>query len=189
MLKFKPFNAPKEFKFVDPDTGFQYKAQRREALVKHIISYRIQNRLPPIEFLDAVLENYWCGLYENSGACKEVPLKRGILETIKGGIKLLTQYAYNKYAPQVEADRRSDICIKCKYNVFPDKKGFIKWGDMVAAQTVGERRSKNHTKLGNCEVCTCLLKAKVFYEGTLDVPPDQLKKMREVNCWQPALVK
>jgi len=188
-MRFKPFHAPKEFKFKDPDTGFEYRNQTRQGLVKHIITYRQQNRLSPIEFLDAVLENYWCGLPENGGSCREMPLKRGILETIKGGIKLLTNYAYSKYATQAEADRRSDICVSCKYNIFPDKKRFILWGDMVAQETVGSRKSKNHDKLGNCEVCSCLLKAKVFYEGKLELPEDQLVKMRGVNCWQPELTK
>lgn len=161
-------------------------------LVKHILSYRAQNGLPPIEALDRVLENYWCNLPENVGACESVEIERGWLAYIHGGIALLRQMFYRAVVDQETADRRAAQCMACPFNVFPDKVGFLKWSDDIAEQSVGSKRAKHHDKLGNCEVCSCCLKAKVWYDkknGALTFPKEQLELMAGVDCWQPKELK
>src|SRR5262245_51890783 len=121
MQKLIAFAAPARFVFVDPDTKYQYEAATKEKLVEHIKGYRQQNRLKPIEFLDIILENYWCGLPENMGKCEPVPqLKRGLLHYIEGGVALLENIAMRRMVSVQEAERRAQICSTCIYNVNPD---------------------------------------------------------------------
>lgn len=187
LFKFKPFSGPKHFCFKDPDTGFEYLETTERDLIRRIASYRAQNRLTPITHLDIVLQNYWCSLKENQGECEPCAvLKRGLLAYVRGGIALIDNLWYGAAArvSQEEADRRAKICIDCVYNVFPDKDAFVAWSDMIAEHSVGTSKSKYHDQLGNCEVCTCTLKAKVFYKGDMGLTEEQKDKMIKVGCWQ-----
>ena len=184
--KFKAFESPHSYVFTDPDTGFKYSERTKEELVKHIITYRHQNRLPEIEMLNAVLDNYWCGLPENAGKCQaNATLQRGLIPTIRGGIALLTNLMYQVFAEQSVADTRSEQCSTCPFNYFPDKGPFVAWSDNIAINTIGEKKSKMHKQLGNCKVCDCPLRSKVFYGKTLDAfPEEQVLKFKTVKCWQ-----
>ena len=91
---------------------------------------------------------------------------------------------YDSFASQKEADRRAAICAVCPHNVFPDRGNFIRWADHMAVVSVGDRKSKHHDELGNCAVCTCPLRAKVFYTGKNTLTEEQKIEMRKVNCWQ-----
>lgn len=199
MLQFKAFFAPHSYEFKDPDTGQFFKASSRAALVQRIIGYRSQNNLTPIERLDMVLENYLCSMPVHKGACKPAPpLSRGLVQYIKGGIALIQNLYYGdaNIVTQAEADRRSAICAKCPHNVFPDKDTFIKWSDEIALHSVGERRSSHHSQLGNCEVCSCPLRAKVWYTGPFKLSHAEQETMEAVSvppatassqpqkCWQ-----
>lgn len=187
-MKFRPFYGPHAFTFVDPDTKYQYNASTQAELVKKIIGYRTQNRLEPIEALDAVLENYWCYLPENKGKCKPYPLKRGFLQMFKGGIALLINYAYDKFVGQELADARAEICARCPHNIKPEKGVVNAWLDEIAVASVGDRRTKVHDELGTCEICSCPLPAKVFYGGTIDLSEDELSQMPDY-CWQPRAMR
>lgn len=184
-LKFKPFTNSKVWEFTDPDTLHKYNAKSRAELVQQIVGYREQNELPRIEYLDKVLENYLCRLPINSGSC--VPrkdLSRSMMQTIKGGVALLINYLYESFVDQATADNRAAQCIACPNNIFPDMSGFDAGADLIAQASVGDRRSIHHKNLGNCEVCTCPLRAKVWYNGTVELDLKQIKEMEKVNCWQ-----
>lgn len=186
-MKLKSFAGPKNYTFKDPDTGHTFNAPTRDALVKEIISYRLQNELPPIVHIQAVLENYWCGLPENQGSCESTKLRRGLFGYIQGGVVLLQNVFYgNKYIVEQEvADERSKQCKGCKFNSFPDKGPFIEWSDRLAEASLGSsKKSKYHDDLGNCDVCSCPLRAKVFYGGVVKIEKAQKEKYKEVNCWQ-----
>lgn len=184
-LKFLPFQGPKVFKFKDPDIKTKrYEAQSMQGLLAIIRGYREQNELPPIEYLETVVEHYLCNLPEHIGACGPMPpLKRGLLATLKGGIALISNMLYNKFVEQEVADERSAICAGCPENVFPDKGPFIAWSDDIAEQSVGSRKSKHHDELGNCGVCSCPLRPKVFYTGPYKFTDKQLKQFPDF-CWQ-----
>lgn len=184
MLKFLPFKGPVLNEFIDPDTGYHYKAKSRGDLLKHIITYRVQNKLPLLEGLNQVIDNYLCTLPENEGKCTKNVLKRGWLTTIKGGVQIIANIAYNGFAPQALADRRAETCVKCPYNSFPDKDEFTKWTDYMAENMVGDRKAALHDKLGSCSLCDCVLKGKVFYAGKVTLTEEQKSKMKDVNCWQ-----
>lgn len=195
LLRLKPFAAPKRYVFKDPDTGFNYEERTQKELIQRIVAYRAQNQLAPLERLDLVLPNYWCSLAENRGECEVCPplgkIDRGLWQYIKGGVALVETLTYPKehLVSIPDADKRAAICVNCKYNVFPDKDAFVRWSDEVAAAVLSkvlkDKRSKYHDLLGNCEVCSCTLKYKVFYKGSMGLNEDQKRKMQEVGCWQP----
>lgn len=184
-LKFNQFNSPKRYIFKDPDKANKiYEGASYEDLFKKIRGYRSQNGLPEIPYLETVVENYLCRLPEHAGSCRPIPpLKRGLIPTIKGGIALISNLMYSKFVPQEVADARSEVCAGCPYNEFPDKGKFIEWADEMAQLSVGDRKSKHHTELGNCGVCSCPLRAKVWYSGKLTFPKRQMNKFPEF-CWQ-----
>ena len=182
--KFHPFEGPAEIKFKDPDTGREFKENDKQTLVNRIRVYRAQNNLEPIEELESVLECYWCGLPENAGKCGPVTLKRGFMAYLKGGMALIKNMAYPSTVSQEEADRRASICVKCPKNVFPDKGAFLKWSDEIAYHSIGDRRSKLHDELGNCEICSCPMRAKVWHDGKIDLEPEWIEPMKSVGCWQ-----
>lgn len=184
-MKFKPFVGPKIFQFQDPDTGRPLKAETYEGLVKLIVSYRHQNGLEPIEHLNIVIDNYLCTLPCHVGDCvPRVKLKRNFTQYIKGGIALVKDILYKKRVSRAVAEKRADICIDCPHNVFPDKGAFLTWSDRQWESMVGDTKVKQHDELGNCEICSCPLRAKVWYDGDMELEEDHKKIMKEVGCWQ-----
>lgn len=111
-------------------------------------------------------------------------LNRGLAAVWKGGILLLKSLMYQTFATQEVAEARAKQCVKCPYNVFPDKTGFIKWSDKLAEKTVGSRKTSNNDNLGNCEVCSCPLRCSVWYMGEKKFTEEELEKLDEVKCWQ-----
>lgn len=184
--KFRAFSRPKRWVFKDPDTGFAYEEATEKALIQRIVNYRAQNNLSIIQQLDQVLQNYWCSLPENAGECEPCKLKRSFLAYVKGGIALLDNILYGPEArvSQAEAERRAEICIKCPFNINPDKGWFDIWADNMAQKSVGDIKTKHHAKLFNCEVCSCNLRAKVWYKGDMGLNNDQKQLMAGVGCWQ-----
>lgn len=183
--KFKAFEASVRYEFKDPDTGYFYRAGSLRDLYQQIIKYRSQNQLEPLDHLNLVVENYLCGLPENVNKCTVRELNRSIWQTVKGGIQILKNLAYKVYATQAVAEKRSKQCEGCKFNVFPDKDWKTQFGDNIAIMQVGERKTANADKLGSCEVCTCVLRSKVFFAGKLDpFTEEEVVKLKEVDCWQ-----
>lgn len=180
----KPFLAPRRPIFIDPDTGRTITAKTRPELIQKIVTYRAQNELEPIENLNLVLENYWCCLPENKPVCEEVTLKRGWLGYLKGGLTLIKTMLYNNFVPQEEADRRANICVNCPQNIKDiEKSPAIAWSDDIAEHVIGERKSKYHDELGNCRVCSCLLKAKVWYTDEPGLSKEEVSLLPSF-CWQ-----
>jgi len=182
--KFKPFHVPKSYVFIDPDTGHPYQATTKEQLFFSILAYREQNDLPPIAALDTAIENYLCNLAENCGSCEWAKLKRGWVQTLRGGVALIENlfYGKNHIVPKEEAERRALICTACPQNIFPDKSAFITWSDEIALYATGGLRTTQYDKLGNCNACTCPLNAKVWYkEASLT---EEESKLAPNYCWQ-----
>lgn len=190
MFRFPPFKAPKRWVFIDPDTKYQYEAPTKEALVERVKAYRTQNRLPDITAISVVIENYVCNLPENKGACEEVKLNRGWQTYLKGGFTLLHNVFYgdSNIVSTELATERANQCKTCKFNIFPDKGPFAAWADAQAENaTAGKSKlldPKLREELGNCEACSCNMRAKVWYGGEISLTPVEQAKMKEVNCWQ-----
>lgn len=178
----KAFEAPHSFVFIDPDTGRKFHASSRQQLVTDIIRYRVQNQLEPILHLNAVVENYWCSLPENVGKCQtSQKLERDFYSYLQGGVALFKAWLFDKFTTQEVADERAKTCLACPHNVFPDKDGFVAWSDDIASRSVGERKAKDHNEIGNCGLCGCLLKSKVWFGGEIVVDNPELYPD---YCWQ-----
>lgn len=189
MLTFDAFQSSSVWEMPDPDkpTHIHAGATRAE-LVSAIVNYRAQNGLPPLEKLNLVIDNYLCGLPCNTGKCKELVLSRGILQYIKGGLVLLQNVFYGEknMVSQEVAEKRAATCRDCVFNIFPDRDNFITWSDNIALHSTGGRRASLHDSLGNCQCCSCTLKAKVFYKGPFILSKEESDCMHSANvkCWQ-----
>lgn len=184
MRKLFPSESPAEFVFIDPDTEHEYRADSRATLIKHILGYRSQNQLKPIEHLHAVLENFWCRFPQNAYKCEDVELERGFVEEVHGAVNLVKNIFFGEknMVDQAEADRRSAICTTCPENVFPDKTTFIAWSDKIADASTFGKRSEHHDALGNCAVCSCPLRSKVWAKNVSVKEADKPKFPS--FCWQ-----
>lgn len=193
--KFKPFKGPARYLFKDPYRGRIFHGATREELKKRVEDYRRQNNQPPLEYFDAVLDNYLCGLPENKDNCvKTKPLDRSIFATIQGGIALLTNIFYGEknMVSQEEADRRARICLKCPHNVVPEthttRQAFDRYADQIMAGSVHDRMTPYDKELYNCGLCTCVLRAKVHLKGA-QFGAEDLEQARKPDgapkdCWQ-----
>ena len=187
LLRLNPTVGPKRFVFQDPNTGRKFRADTKQDLVKAIVAYRAANGLVPIKRLHMVLEHYWASLPENKADAEVAPpLERGWLTYIKGGMVLLEYlfYGEEKMVSQAEADTRAKQCVDCKFNYFPDKTTFVQWADGIAKASVGDASTIYDAALGNCQACSCVNKAKVWYKGPFTPNTKELSRLREVNCWQ-----
>lgn len=193
LLELKPFAAFKEYYFKDPDTGRRFTGSTLQELCTKIRSYRSQNELEELEYLESVIQHFLCTRPENLGACTKTktPLKRNIMQYLKGGAVLLKNMLYKEYVTQDEADRRADICIGCSLNQFPDREGFLVWSDRIALATIGDRKSRHHSELGNCAGCSCPLRTKVWYGGEIKLEAKEKEVMSRANpqCWQTKISK
>ena len=184
-LKFRPFNSPVRWQFKDPDSGRMHEGRDALSLHKNIVMYRKNNELEPIEELPAVVENYLCIQPENIGKCQEnTQLSRSLWQSFRGGVVLLHNMLYKKFASQTQADARAQICITCPKNVFPENKSvYIATADKIAEASTLGRKSKYHNELGNCIVCSCPLRCKVFYGEKITLTPEEKSEMPDF-CWQ-----
>lgn len=192
------------YRFIDPDTGFAYdrKYASLEELSNHVQQYREANGLPRIEKFQAVWEAYVCAnVPQMDGRCCPVG------EDIS---RKFTQYwagakAYVKaaiagaaaFVSQEEADRRAAICAGCSENVRNYGHSHAQfYSDKFIQGQIGNRKSAYHDKLHTCRVCTCILKAKVFYDPNIvasslsDTEVGSLMRKpvdangRRIKCWQ-----
>lgn len=184
--KFKGFKLASRAVFKDPDTGYEYSANSQVDLYNHIQKYREQNGLEKIDMLPSVVENYQCGLPENAGMCiGEDVLTRGFLPSLRGGVTLLVSALYKKMVSKKAANERSKICLKCPHNVFPLHKAvYVERADQLAEKLTGGRKSSNYSELGNCGVCSCPLRAKVWLDSdNFKLSLKQIEKTPK-DCWQ-----
>lgn len=183
LRKLKPFHAPLDVKFIDPDTGYIYVGKTRVELKYKIHNYRLQNELPQIDNIDMVLEDYWCTLPSNKSMCVTCPLERGIMGYIKGGINLFMSMAFKSYVTQEVAESRAAICDTCIHNKEPENEStFRSWTDTIALHTIGERKTSKDTNLHSCEICTCVLRCKVWNGGSVK-ESDEIDKQFPNYCW------
>lgn len=183
--KLKPFQAFASYQFKDPDTGLIQKAPTLTELYKNIVMYRVQNKLEPIERLDLVVENYLCSLPENNYKCTGYEMHRSLMTYVRGGVALLKNIFYKKFATQDVAEKRAAQCVKCPRNVFPDRSAFMTFVDESTIQQVGERKTSLDKELAHCDICKCVLRAKVHWGDTLPAPTEEeMTQFKEVSCWQ-----
>lgn len=134
-----------------------------------------------------VLDHYWATLPENAHISEQAPpLKRGLLAYLKGGMALVDNiwYGEKNMASQSTANERARQCSTCRFNVFPDKGSFLKWADMIAENSIGDKSTPYDHELGNCAICSCVNRVKVHWGKPISLSEEEVSKMRTVDCWQ-----
>lgn len=190
-------------RFIDPDTDFTYNRSYKsfEELEAHVIEYREQNKLPPIDNLREVWENWICQEFGMEGKCAPVGenIKRTFEQYIKGGRAWIrTLLKKDKWVSQEEAEKRAATCADCNQNLVNIGHRHSQfYTDKFMQYQTGGRKTKNDVKLYTCKVCTCLLRSKVHYQddvvaeslsdtevGKLMREPKHLSTKAPLRCWQ-----
>ncbi len=83
---------------------------------------------------------------------------------------------------QSTAESRAAICLTCPKNIFPDKGPFVAWCDSIAEAMTGGRTTSLDAKLGSCDVCSCVIKAKVHYGGDMHLSDEEKQQLPDY-CW------
>lgn len=120
-----------------------------------------------------------------------VRTERLTLDKILGGLKALLSVVAvslrggNVYATQQEADRRADICRKCRYNsqmTCFGCSGII----YIADRFLQGREVAGQGDLGACMICSCHLAATCFASKEVLALADKGHEFPE-HCWRSSL--
>lgn len=193
------------YKFVDPDTGFVFGLPYKtfEDLEDHVRAYRSQNNMPMIDRFRMVWEAYICANTPGMDM-KCCSVEEKIARNFKqywNGAKAFVKSTFlgdEAFVEKSVADERAAKCIDCSENIrnIGHSQGQF-YSDKFINMQIAGRRSDHHEKLHTCRVCTCILKAKVFYKdsvvaeslseseiGALTRQPRSIKTGKRFECWQ-----
>lgn len=110
-----------------------------------------------------------------------------------GMIRGKSQRGEPVFVDQEEGDRRSAICINCPHNVIPAGKGWLQnWTDGQMLQSVEGRKVASHEKLGVCDVCSCELRAAVWWSPDIIAATTKGAKFARNlpdHCWKQAIIR
>lgn len=91
------------------------------------------------------------------------------------------------FVEQEEADRRAAICVECDHNVTPRSKNWAqRWSDKQMLQSVEGRKAAQFDRLAVCDVCSCELRAAVWWPADILVAssPSGLMRRAPDFCWK-----
>lgn len=92
------------------------------------------------------------------------------------------------FVDQAEGDRRAAICAKCPHNVIPAGKGWLQnWTDGQMLKSVEGRETTSQDKLGVCDVCSCELRAAVWWQPDIIAATTRDAKFARdfpAHCWK-----
>lgn len=162
------------FRYVDPDNGFRFEREYStfSDLEKHVQEYRSQNKLVTIENFREVWENWVCQEPNTEKICCPVSkvVARKFHHYVNAG-KILVSAALKKvsarFVRQEIADARAKTCLNCRSNVYRighKHAGF--YAERWASAQASGRSTQYGDRLFTCQVCTCILKAKVHYKSS-----------------------
>jgi len=112
---------------------------------------------------------------------------------VYGLIKGKTSRGESVFVDQAEGDRRAGICARCPHNVIPAGKGWLQnWTDGQMLKSVEGRKTVNHEKLGVCEVCSCELRAAVWWTPDIIAATTRDAKFARKlpgHCWKREIIQ
>jgi hypothetical protein len=92
------------------------------------------------------------------------------------------------FVDQAEGNRRAAICVNCPHNVIPAGKGWLQnWTDGQMLKSVEGRITESHDRLGVCEVCSCELRAAVWWQPDIIATTTRDAKFARRlprHCWK-----
>lgn len=111
---------------------------------------------------------------------------------VYGLIKGKASRGESVFVDQDEGNRRAMICAKCPHNVIPAGKGWLQnWTDGQMLKSVEGRKTEGHDKLGVCEVCSCELRAAVWWTPDIIAATTRdAKFVRNLpaHCWKRQII-
>jgi len=97
------------------------------------------------------------------------------------------------FVGQVEGNRRALICAKCPENVIPGGKGWLQnWTDGQMLKSVEGRITESHDNLGVCRVCSCELRAAVWWQPDIIAATTRDAKFARdfpSHCWKRQIIQ
>lgn len=203
----KPDYAPiGGYRFVDPDTNYPFKQNYPtfEQLEAAIIQYRNNNKLPPIEELRSVWENWMCQQPGMKSKCCGVTaqIARNFEQYMKGALAWVkTAVKKEKFVAQEVAETRAKCCAECNQNVRNIGHSHSQYyTDSWMRSQVGNRTTTKDADLLTCKICTCILRSKVHYADStvkdsltatelvqLKRLPKNINTGQPIKCWQVSL--
>lgn len=196
MQRFKQPNVVppgNEFFYVVEDTGAYFAHHQMPILLQKVRAHLVANKLPIPDDLEADVEDYICR-HVPEGFCKGEPTGPRSVVVTPRSVREFTNVLFRSlgavlrgqspYVTMQEAERRAGICVNCPMNnrsVCSTCSGLRGW---VRALVPGKKTElDNHLHV--CEICTCLLSAKIHLR--LDILKKNVTKAGEqqypAHCW------
>jgi hypothetical protein len=92
----------------------------------------------------------------------------------------------------LEGNRRALICARCPENVIPGGKGWLQnWTDGQMLKSVEGRKTESHDNLGVCRVCSCELRAAVWWQSDIIAATTRdatFAKKLPSHCWKRRII-
>lgn len=96
------------------------------------------------------------------------------------------------FVDQPEGNRRAAICAKCPHNVIPAGKGWLQnWTDGQMLKSVEGRQTESHERLGVCDLCSCELRAAVWWQPDIIAATTRGAKFARNlpdHCWKRQII-
>lgn len=97
------------------------------------------------------------------------------------------------FVDQAEGDRRAAICAGCRHNVKPAGKGWLQnWTDGKMLDSIEGRTTASHERLGVCDVCSCELRAAVWWVADIIAAATRGAKFARnlpAHCWKRKIIQ
>jgi hypothetical protein len=180
---------PGGWRYIQPETGFEFSASTLRVVVQKVTEHRKANGLP-VGDPRSEIEDFVCAqLPAGSDNCTHVLDGDYALKThfTMDDVKRFIQAAVNALgsrglADQETAEARAKTCAACPLNTSVSGcwrcKGLADW----LFKLIGARTTAHDSRLNQCGVCGCSLKAKIWLPQ--DVAQDVSKGYKFPSwCW------
>jgi len=169
IVKDPSVSPPGGWRYVQPETDFEFTASTLRVLVQKVTAHREANGIA-IGDPRADIEDFVCAqLPVGSEDCTHVlegdyALKtRFTMEDVKRFLQAAASALGSEgLVAQEEAERRASICAACPLNTSVSGcwrcKGLAEW----LFRLIGARTTAHASRLSQCGVCGCALKAKIW---------------------------
>ncbi len=161
---------PGGWRYIQPETGFEFKASTLRVVIQKVAEHRRANGLPAGD-PSADIQDFVCAqlpigsencIHELEG--EDYALKTHFtMEDVKRFIQAaISALGSRGLVEQPEAERRAALCASCPLNTTVGGcwrcKGLADW----LFRLIGARNTAHAGRLNQCGVCGCSIKAKIW---------------------------
>jgi hypothetical protein len=185
------------FHIVDPLTGVKVSAVHWDHLVSQVIAERKANGAAVGTELEDEIDSWAAASHplEAMAVDERFPKRRTLnLDDIVRGTKTILAFklAGSPLVSDEEAERRSEICLRCPLNLGWAQHCSICEGLSAVVQTaIGAKKTRNGQGLAACNICQCSNKAQIWMpleilnQALTDEMRQDFQFAKEAwNCWK-----